>query len=236
MEILAIIPARGGSKAVKKKNIKPLGGKPLLYYTVSEALKSSHITRVVLSTDAEDIAACGRDLGVEVPFLRPPELAQDHVQDLPVFEHALRFLAEREGYRPDAVAHLRPTAPLRTAKHIDEAIGTLLADPSADSVRSVTEAPKHPYKMWKVEGGGLTPFIPKSFHGLHEAYNYPRQKLPKAYIQNGSIDVMWARTILEKGSMSGERILAYVMEEADSVNIDTELDFELAARRLGSPA
>jgi len=232
-EILGLITARGGAKTVPKKNIRELLGKPLLAYTIEEARKTGLITRLVISTDCEEIATVAREYGCEVPFLRPSEFADDHVQDLPVFEHALKRLKDNEGYRPDMVVHLRPTAPLRRVKDIEGAIETLIAHPEADSVRSVCSAPKHPLKMWRIEDERLVSYIPAEVSGIKESYNYPRQKLPEAYVQNGSVDVIRTATIAEKRSMSGDLMIPYLMDEEDSINIDTFMDFKMAEILLG---
>ncbi len=228
LQILGLIPARGGSKSVVRKNIKLLAGEPLIAYTIRKALKSRYITRLVVSTDDEEIAEMARKYGAEVPFLRPAELALDHVADLPVFRHCLHWLQEHEEYCPDIVVHLRPTAPLRTVIHIDRGIESLLESPEADSVRSVCLAGQHPLKMWGIKAGYLIPFIPEHVSGIKEAYNMPRQKLPAAYIQNGSVDVVRTEVILRKNSMTGDVIKALVMDEEESVNIDSPLDWELA--------
>lgn len=230
-QVLAIIPARGGSKGVPGKNIKPLAGRPLIAYAIDNARQSKYIQRVIVSTDDPAIAETAQGLGAEVPFLRPTELASDTATDLPVFQHALGFLAQREGYRPEMVAHLRPTAPLRTATHVDAGIELLMANPEADAVRSVCPAPKHPCKMWKFTEGRLEPFLPASICGP-EAYNLGRQQLPPAYIQNGSVDITRWRTVMEMNSMTGKRILGLLMAEHESVNIDTLLDFQLAETLL----
>lgn len=228
-KILAIIPARGGSESVPKKNIKQLGGIPLIVYTIKEAQKSHFNLKVIVSTDCPETAEIARQQGAEVPFLRPNSLSEGHVQDFPVCEHALSFLEKTDNYIPDIVAWLRPTSPLRKAWQIDEAIKILINNPEADSVRSVCLAPKHPLKMWKIENNRLVPFIEEKVYGIKEAYNYPRQKLPKAYVQNGAFDIFWRRTIIEKRSISGDIIMPYVMDEIYSVNLDTPIDFELAA-------
>ncbi|VAW38778.1 N-acylneuraminate cytidylyltransferase [hydrothermal vent metagenome] len=232
-EILGLITARGGSKTVPRKNIKELAGKPLLAYTIEEARKTGLITRLVISTDCEEIATVAREYSCEVPFLRPSEFADDHVQDLPVFEHALGWLREEEGYAPDMIVHLRPTAPLRRVEHIEGAIETLISHPGADSVRSVCLAPKHPLKMWRIEEERLRSYIPAEVSGIKESYNYPRQKLPEAYVQNGSVDVIRTATIAEKRSMSGDLMIPYLMDEEDSINIDTFMDFKMAEILLG---
>lgn len=224
-KILAIIPARGGSKSIPKKNIRLLAGKPLISYTIEEAKKSKYINRIIVSTDDEEIAGVARQLGAEAPFLRPKKLAEDTARDLLVFKHALTWLEENEGYRPEIIVHLRPTAPLRRVEHIDKGIEMLL-NSDADSVRSVCLSPKHPNKMWRIKRGNLIPFLPKA--RVKESYNLPRQRLPLVYIQNGSVDVTRRSTIFEKNSMTGDRIKAFVMEENESVNINTLIDFELA--------
>lgn len=224
-KILAIIPARGGSKSVPKKNIRLLVGKPLITYTIEEAKKSKYIDRIIVSTDDEEIARVAKQLGAEVPFLRPKELAEDNAPDLLVLKHALTWLEKNEGYRPEIIVHLRPTAPLRRVEHIDKGIEMLL-NSDADSVRSVCLSPKHPNKMWRIGEGYLIPFLPEA--RVEESYNLPRQRLPPVYIQNGSVDVTRRSTIFEKNSMTGDMTKAFIMEENESVNINTLIDFELA--------
>lgn len=230
--VLAIIPARGGSASVPRKNIKLLNGKPLIVYTIEEAKKSRYINRIVISTDDLEIAGIAKEYGAEVPFTRPQNLSGDHVTDLPVFKHCLQWFSENEDFHPDIVVHLRPTAPLRKVKHIDQGIEILLNSHEADSVRSVCLAPKNPLKMWSIKNNKLVPFLPESFSGMREAYNLPRQKLPTAYIQNGSVDVIRTNTILEKNSMTGDVIFPLVMEEKESINIDTEIDFLIAEQLI----
>jgi CMP-N-acetylneuraminic acid synthetase len=225
-KIMAIIPARGGSKAVPRKNIRLLHGKPLISYTIQEANKSKYIERVIVSTDDKEIARVSEDYGAEVPFIRPAELGGDDIADLPVFQHALRWLSDNEKYKPDIIAHLRPTAPLRTVKHIDNGIEMLMKS-DADALRSVCPAPKHPFKMWRFMGHTICPFLSETICGK-EAYNMPRQQLPDAFIQNGNIDITRWNTVMAKNSMTGERIIGMLMEEKESVNIDTEIDLMVA--------
>lgn len=234
--ILGVIPARGGSRGVPGKNVRLLRGKPLLAYTIREALKSRYLQRLVLTTDDAEIAAAGRRLGAETPFIRPAALAGDRVTDLPVFRHCLEWLAANEGLAPDVVAHLRPTAPLRTVEHIDAGIRLLLDHPEADAVRSVCPVGQHPLKTWSVDGGALRPFVPEDVHGIREAYNRPRQELPAAYVQNGAVDVVRTRVILEERSMTGRVIVPLVMDEAVSVNIDSRIDWRLAEIMLDDAA
>ena len=232
-EVLAIIPARGGSKSIPRKNIRPFAGHPLLAYSIAAARQASAVTRVVLSTDDEEIAAIGRPYGAETPFLRPPALGQDRTQDLPVFEHALRWLKEHEGYRPEVVVQLRPTSPVRPRDLVDRAVRLLLDHPEADSVRGVVPSGQNPYKMWRLQPDGqLAPLLSE---GLHEPYNMPRQELPPTYWQTGHIDAIRPRAILEKHSMSGDPILGLVLDPQYTADIDTLRDWERAEWLLRDP-
>lgn len=232
MNIYAIIPARGGSKGLPGKNVRILSGKPLIAWTIEEAKAVPEITRVIVSTDDEEIARVAREYGAEV-FMRPKELAQDDTLDLPVFEHHLNALKEK-GELPDMVVDLRATAPLRSALRIKEGIALLqkLGKEKADSVRAVSKASKHPYKMWKQTGNFLTPFLSESQTGMKEPYNAPRQSLPLVFQNNGCMNAFWPETVLEKHSMTGEHIAGFVMSDDESVNIDTELDFLIAEKLL----
>jgi len=219
-EVLAIIPARGGSKGIPRKNIKKLAGYPLIAYSIAIARQSSSVTRVVVSTDDEEIAGISRRFGAETPFLRPPELAQDDTLDLPVFQHALNWLKENEKYMPQAVVHLRPTTPTRERNSVDRAVKMLFDHPNADSVRSITSTDQNPYKMWKIQPDGLMePLIP--VEGMSESYNAPRQSLPSVYWHNGQIDVIRSETLLMKNSMSGNSILPILLDPMYSIDIDS---------------
>ena len=190
------------------------------------------MTRVIVSTEDEEIAAVARACGAETPFLRPADLAQDDTPDLPVFEHALRWLAEHEGYRPEVVVQLRPTSPIRPRDLVARAVETLLAHPEADSVRGVVPSGQNPYKMWRLsDDGRMRPLLPDE--GFREPYNMPRQKLPPTYWQTGHLDAIRPRTILEKNSMSGDVILPLLIDPRYTVDIDTLRD--LTARRGAAP-
>lgn len=233
-DVLAIIPARGGSKGIPGKNIRPLAGRPMIGYTIDAAHHAALVSRVVVTTDDEHIASVAAELGAEVPFLRPPELAQDDTADLPVFQHCLDWLDDHEGYRPAIIVHLRPTAPLRRPAHIDDAVQILLQHPDTDAVRTVTPAGQHPYKMWSRRSDGLLqPFVDPAAHGIDEPYNQPRQALPPAYVQNGSVDVVRA-DVIRQGSMTGGVIRSLVMDPMESVNVDHEVDFLVAEATLES--
>jgi len=232
MKIYAIILARGGSKGVPGKNIKMLGDKPLIAHTILEANKVPLIEKIIVNTDDAEIARVSREYGAEI-FDRPKELAEDLTKDLPVLEHHLGAL-KKTGDLPDMVVDLRATAPLRRANRILEGIKLLseAGRENADSVRAVSKVVKHPYKMWKLEGKYILPFLPESFTGMKEPYDSPRQILPMVYQNNGSMNAYWPETILEKHSLTGQKILGYVMEDWESVNIDTLLDFTLAEELL----
>lgn len=232
MNILALIPGRGGSKGVPRKNIKDMCGKPLLAWTIEEAKKSKHISRIVLSTDDEEIASVGKAWGAEVPFMRPEELAEDHTPDLPVFVHALEWLKEHEGYEPDLVLHLRINSPFRTAEDIDRGIELMQSNMHADAVRAVTKAPLHPLKSYRLEGNRLMPFVPEEVHGITEPFNLPWQALPKAYTTGGYLTVLKPATILEKRSMSGDHFLGFEVDPENVIDIDTPEQFELARMRM----
>jgi len=225
LHVLAVIPARGGSKSIPRKNVKRLAGVPLLAYSVAAARQSELVTRTVLTTDDPEIRAVGRQWGAEAPFLRPPALAGDEVGDLPVFVHLLNFLLDNESYRPDIVVQLRPTSPFRPPGLVDQAVALLIHDHDADSVRSVCPPAQNPYKMWRPEGAYLRPLL---LDAGSEGYNAPRQSLPKLLWQTGQIDVTRPRTILEKGSMTGERIRAVVVDPSYAVDLDTKSQWSMA--------
>jgi len=228
LEVLAVIPARGGSQSIPRKNIKPFAGHPLLAYSIAAGLQAERVTRVVVSTDDAEIAEIARDYGAEVPFMRPAELSKDDTTDLPVFQHALDWLNSQEGYRPEIVVQLRPTSPVRPPDCVDRAVDLLIADPQADSVRGVVPSGQNPYKMWVVSDTG--PMSPLLRDGPAEAYNQPRQGLPATYWQTGHIDAIRAGTLIEKGSMSGNIILPLMIDARYAVDIDTENDWRRAER------
>lgn len=231
-EVLALIPARGGSKSIPRKNIRSFAGFPLIAYSIAAAQATETVTRVVVSTDDEEIAGIARQYGAETPFLRPAEISQDGTPDLPVFQHALQWLAEQEGYQTEIVVQLRPTSPLRRVAHIDAAVQRLVERPEADSVRTVCVPFQNPFKMWHIQSDGfMRPLLDTA---SPEPYNMPRQLLPEVYWQTGYVDAAWAETILEKGSMTGERILPLVIPAGDWIDIDSADDWRRAERLLES--
>lgn len=208
-QVLALIPARGGSKSIPRKNLLEVGGKPLLAYSIAHGLEASTVTRTIVSTDDDEIAAVARRFGAEVPFVRPAEFATDTATDLDVFRHALAWLREHEGYTPELVVHLRPTGPIRNVAIIDQAVRLMLDTPEADALRSVGVAEQTPYKMWRIEGTRLKPVV--ELPGYPEAHSMPRQKLPVAYWQNGYVDVIRPRTVEHLNSMCGRVVLGLVI-------------------------
>ena len=227
MQILALIPARGGSKSIPHKNIRLLAGFPLIAYSIAAARQSKLVSRIIVSTDDDEIASIARGFGAETPFLRPPEFAQDNSLDLPVFIHALNWLQEHEHYQPEILVQLRPTSPLRPPDCVDQAIQILQNYPDADSVRGVIPSGQNPFKMWRLtDQGRMTPLL--SLSGLTEPFNAPRQALPQTYWQTGHIDAIRLSTILQKGSLSGDVIYPLHIDPRYAVDIDTLRDWQRA--------
>lgn len=229
MEVLAVIPARGGSKGLPKKNVLPLAGHPLIAYSIRAAQQSDLVTRTIVSTDADYIREVAIQYGAELPFRRPAELAGDLTTDLEVFQHLLSWLRSHEGYLPDLVIQLRPTSPIRPVGLIDLCIDRLLST-TADSLRVVTNSPITPYKMWRLtsEKEPMEPLL--TLDHFDEPFNQPRQSLPEIYWQIGCLDVIRPSVILDQHSMSGKKILPYVLPYAFAIDIDDLSSFERAEK------
>jgi len=220
--ILGIIPARGGSKAIPRKNLAVLANKPLLAWTVEVAIGSDSLDRLVISTDDPEIAAVGKKLGAEVPFLRPTELATDTATSMDVILHAIRWLDENESYRPDYVLLLQPTSPLRTVTDIRKSIELLLAK-RADAVVSVCETHQHPLWMKGMnEEGKLVDLYPQS------AVPTRRQDLPPVFALNGAIYLALRTFLLSERTFISDHTYAYVMPENRSLDVDTPWELHLA--------
>ncbi|MFT6814291.1 MAG: CMP-N,N'-diacetyllegionaminic acid synthase [Sphingobacteriales bacterium] len=222
MEVLAIIPARGGSKGIKKKNLVKVKGKTLIEYSIEHALSSKYITKTIVSSENEEILTLARGFKEVIPLQRPQKLAEDHVLDLPVFEHALEYLKLNENYVPDIIVHLRPTAPFRRVEWIDEAIEKLIETPEAESIRSVSEPEKHPYRIFDIDENGYLNSIMKHKH--EQSFVLRRQDLPKMYYYNCVIDVTRWSTIMELKSMTGNKMLPFIMDPDEVIDIDTPKD------------
>jgi CMP-N,N'-diacetyllegionaminic acid synthase len=228
--ILGLIPARGGSKAIPRKNIASLVGRPLLTYTCEAALNSQVLTRVVLSTDDKDIAEIGRQHGIEVPFTRPTSLAQDDTPSIEVARHAIEYLRDREQWIPDVVVLLQPTSPLRRARHIKEAV-ELMEETRADTVVSVVEVPHrfNPNNVMELRDGELVNILP----ALDNFDRFRRQSLPVLYARNGpAVLVSRVDVILNSKSFYGARVVPYFMNEEESLDIDSKFDLWLAEQLI----
>lgn len=231
-KILAVVTARGGSKGIPGKNIKPLLGKPLIAYTIEAAKASGVFDRIILSTDDEEIARVGKEYGCEVPFMRPKNLAEDTTPHLPVMQHALKWLKDNENYSPDYTMILPPTAPLRQAFHIKDAV-ELMIKTNADSVLAVAEIPKDftPYKaMIKDENG----FLELVLGGPVSKRTIRRQDTPVAYWGIASIYLFRTKLLFDpkEPNFYGEKVVPYIVENKYLVDIDTPDDWERAEEAL----
>jgi len=234
LKVLGIVTARGGSKGIPGKNLKLLAGKPLLAYTIDTARRSGALDRVILSTEDEAIATAGRDLGCDVPFMRPLDLAMDDTPHLPVIQHATRWMQERVNYQPDAVMILQPTSPLRTAEDIAAAVA-LLDNSGADSVLSVNEVPvhSHPLRTLRLDATGHAVLF-VSGDPVRKRINR-RQDLPPAWVMNGAIYACRTRVLFDaEPSLYGNRVAAYRMPAGRSISIDDLEDWHAAERALAS--
>ena len=227
--VLALVPARGGSKGLPGKNTRLLAGRPLVAYAAEAARQSGVVDRTVLSTDSQAIADLGLAAGLDVPFMRPSELAGDEAPMLPVVEHAVALL-ETAGWPVEIVALLQPTSPLRRAEHVRRAV-ELLRESRADSVVSVVEVPRHlsPDYVMRVDNGRLVPFLPEG------AGVTRRQDVRPAYVRDGTVYVMWRRTLRDQRSLYGTDCRPMVLRAEESLSIDTPEDWADAERRIGTP-
>lgn len=227
MKILGVIPARGGSKGVPGKNIINVGGKPLLAYTAEAALSAKQLCRVVLSTDTEEIAAVGKSCGLEVPFLRPAELAKDSTPTIDVLRHLLKAFSE-QGEHYDALCLLQPTSPFRDSEMIDNACGQYIKQ-KADTLLSVLPIPHQYHPDWALLGENS-----EMIRWANGQLNPPtrRQELRPAFHREGSIYIARTQLILDQATLYGERMIAYVVEADASVNIDTFEDLDQARKKM----
>jgi CMP-N,N'-diacetyllegionaminic acid synthase len=224
---LAVIPARGGSKGIPGKNLASAGGRPLIAWTIVAARAAQGVSRAVVSTDSPEIAEVARGLGAEIPFLRPAELATDAAPGMLPILHAIRWLEEQEGYRPDYVMCLQPTSPLRTAEDIDAALALARAK-EADAVVSVAPVEHHPFWMKRVSPEGqLSDFMVPERPALR------RQDLPLVHALNGAIYLVRREVLLAKQTWYTERTYAYVMPPERSFDVDTPWDLRIVDLLLG---
>ena len=228
LKVLGVVGARSGSKSIPHKNIRPLLGKPLLAWIIEAAKASKYVSRVVLSTDSQEYAAIGAKYGAEAPFMRPDEFSNDTASDIEYLTHAVKWVEENDGWSPDIVLRLPPTTPLCTTASIDSCIEHLINDPEVTSARTITTAGKHPYKLWKIVGDELHPFVPKEWSGLAEPSATARQFYNvNAY---SHVDVIAVRrdTLMKEGLLTGKKTKFIMLNKEDAVDIDTEHDFLLA--------
>ncbi|KDR94766.1 CMP-N,N'-diacetyllegionaminic acid synthase [Peptoclostridium litorale DSM 5388] len=225
--ILAIIPARGGSKRIPQKNLKLLKGKPLIAHTIEECKKSKYIDKIVVSTEDLEIARISELYGAEVPVLRPNELAADEILGIDPIIHMIKWIEDNENYKADYVICLQCTSPFRSAKHIDEAVKKLL-ESGHDSIVSISECQENPHWMKKMENGIMKDFMENS------RFYSRSQELPKIYKLNGAIYMAKTEVILENRNWYTENTIPYVMEKIHSLDIDEPMDFKFAEFLMGS--
>ena len=206
-----------------------LNGLPLIAYTIEAAKKSKYINRIVVSTDSEEIADIAKQFDAEVPFLRPSGISKVDSTEMQFFNHALDWFVKNENYIPDLIVLLYPTSPFRKAESIDKAIEEMLKNPEADSLRSIRLCSEHPYKMWVIEKGYLKPFMREKNMNIH-TFSY--QLLPTVYIQNASIYITKPSTIKNKKSPTGDIIIPFIMDEIESIDINSPPDFAFAEMTL----
>jgi CMP-N,N'-diacetyllegionaminic acid synthase len=230
MKVLGLIPARGGSKGVPRKNVRLLAGKPLVAHSIQQAKDSRYINRVICTTEDPEIADIARDWGAEVPFLRPPELAQDTSTDPDYTFHALEWLRDYEGWLADIVVILWPTCPTRHTIDIDKALELMFENPDAHSVVSVVRPDKSPYKMWRRT---TTKFVsPLLTSDVFEQFSTSRQRLPEVLAPNGYIHLVRADIVLRDHSILGFKVMPYDMGTEPIIDIDSESDFQRAEAYL----
>lgn len=225
MSVLALIPARGGSKGIPRKNLAVVDGLPMIAHSIRHARQCVAVSRVLVSSDDDEILAVAREHGAETPFARPRALAADDTLDLPVFAHALDWLQASEGYRPELIVHLRPTAPLRRPGWLDAAVSLLLSRPDADSLRSVSEVVQHPYRMFEKTTDGL--LVPLLRDVGPTPYLLRRQNLPSMWYYNCVIDITRPDTVFGQQSMTGRRMLAFELPAEECFDVDTPRDLEV---------
>lgn len=237
MKIIALIPARGGSKGIPNKNIKEFCGKPLIIHSIETAKQSKYINEIVVSTDSLEISGIALEHGASVPFLRPSEISQDNSPDIDFFRHYLDWMNENSKDIPDLIVHLRPTYPIRDVHFLDNCIEQIIANyDNYDSLRTVIEnKDKSPFKMYTVNGKLLKPVVPSGeYPFIRELHNQCRQILPTTYTHNGCIDIVKPSLILNRNMLSGDKILPVVMDQSEINDIDSIEDWVKAEERLNA--
>ena len=224
INILCIIPARSGSKGIKDKNIKNFKGKPLLAWSIEQAILSKYDMKIVVSTDSLEYKKIAIKYGAEVPFLRPSDISGDYSTDFEFIKHTIDNLKILQNYIPDIILQLRPTQPNRKVEDINKCLDLFIENRyEYDSLRTVTPSEKSIYKMYTIKNNVLNP-IKKKYKNIIEPYNQCRQILPKCYIHNGYIDILNAN-IVNKKCISGDKIFPYIMTNNNAIDIDTMKDW-----------
>ena len=227
---VALIPARQGSKRVPGKNVRVLGGHPVIAYTIRPALESGVFDSVIVSTDSEDIAGIARHYGADVPFLRPSQFAGDVSPDIEWLEYTLKEL-RRAGREWDCFSLLRPTSPFRTAATIQRAWSRFIGQDGVDSLRAVEKCAQHPGKMWIVNGDRMTPLLP-SPPGAQPSHSTPYQALPPVYVQNASLEIAWTRVVFDGRTIAGNVLMPFLTEGYEGFDINDPHDWMIAERLI----
>lgn len=233
--VMAIIPARSGSKGIRDKNLAKLGGYPLLAYSIVAARLARRVDRVIVSTDSEHYADVARRYGAEVPFLRPVEFSGDHSVDLEFMTHAMTWARDCEGHLPEFWMHLRPTTPVRDPAHLDAAAEMLQSNPDATALRSAHRSPESPFKWFRRNTEGYLTALTTDDTSL-DRFNLPRQSYSDVFIPDGYVDIVRSSFVLATSLLHGHKVLAFESPpctEVDSAEELDRLDFQLSKR--GSP-
>lgn len=233
--VVAIIPARGGSKGVPGKNIRPLAGFPLIAYSILASKLCTKVERTIVSTDSEEIADIAKSYGAEVPFMRPKEFARDTSGDMEFVLHAIRWFKENESHVPEYFVHLRPTTPLRSPVLIGDAVDMILKDAQATALRSLHELGEAPEKMFRIDRQGyLTGIFPND--PRPEYYNLPRQSFPSAYHPNGYVDIIRTGYVIDNNKLHGPKILGFVTPKVTEIDTADDFDYlEYEIKKRPSP-
>jgi CMP-N,N'-diacetyllegionaminic acid synthase len=228
--VVALIPARQGSKRVPGKNVRLLGGHPVVAYTIAAALESGVFESVIVSTDSKEIASVAQHYGAEVPFLRPPQFAGDMSPDIEWLEYTLAEL-QRSGREWDCFSLLRPTSPFRTAATVRRAVAAFTGQDGVDSLRAVEKCGQHPGKMWVVDDDRMSPLLPPAPDG-QPWHSRPYQALPSVYVQNASLELAWTRVVFEERSIAGSVLMPFLTEGYEGFDINDPRDWIVAERLM----
>jgi CMP-N-acetylneuraminic acid synthetase len=232
--IVALIPARAGSKRVPDKNIRLLAGHPVIAYTIAAALESKIFSDVIVSTDSEQYAEIARYYGAEVPFMRPAALAGDISPDIEWLAYTLKKLAEN-GRKYDCFSILRPTSPFRLPETIQRAWKVFQTEPGVDSLRAVEKCRQHPGKMWVVHRRRMVPLLPLC-PAEQPWHSSQYQSLPEVYVQNASLEIAWTKVVFEENTIAGTVLMPFVSENHEGFDVNSAYDWDLAKHLVADGA